>query len=201
MEYLLHKEEFRFGDRAFEIFVPDEMQVKQLYSEGRIAFPFWSRIWPSSIALCEFIQENPGLIAGKKILELAAGLGLPSFIAAGYAQAVVCSDLNPDAVRIMEKSIRQLGLNNVSAIQLDWNRLPEDVTAQIILLSDINYEPTAFPSLVKTIEKFIGKGCSILLSSPQRLMAKDFINKIKPFIQDHKERTVGSDRISIFIMG
>src|SRR5688572_33367426 len=42
---------------------------------------FRSQVWPSAIALSEFIVSNQQLVHNKNILELGAGLGLPSLVA------------------------------------------------------------------------------------------------------------------------
>jgi hypothetical protein len=36
----------------------------------------------------------------------------------------------------------------MEAALLDWNALPEDLAADVVLLSDINYEPEAFDALL-----------------------------------------------------
>lgn len=49
-------------------------------------FPYWSKCWPSAIALSNFIAKNQALIQDKQVLELATGLGLPSLVAARFAK-------------------------------------------------------------------------------------------------------------------
>ena len=68
--------------------------------------------------------------------------------------------------------------------------MANDSRADIMLLSDINYEPLAFDALMKLVFSFLDKGKTILLSTPQRLMAKDFIRAILPFSKQQEERIV-----------
>jgi len=58
------------------------------------------------------------------------------------------------------------------------------------LVRDIKYEPAAFETIYKVIENFLNAGTIILLSTPQRLMAKPFIERLVPFCILQKEITV-----------
>lgn len=73
--------------------------------------PFWARPWPSGIALASYILENPHLVAGKRILELGAGVGLPSLAAALCgATEVVVTDREPLAIDCMLLSAARNGI-------------------------------------------------------------------------------------------
>jgi len=109
---------------------------------------------------------------------LAAGLGLPSLVAAQNAASVLCTDYLKEAVDIIDISIAKNGFNNVQTAVLNWHNVPANLNPEVLLLSDINYEPSEFPVLKEVIIRFIAKGTTILLSTPQRLMAKSFIADI-----------------------
>ena len=49
--------------------------------------------------------KNKDRVKGKTLLELGAGMGLPSLVAASYTSAVVCSDYLTDAL-ILQKECR-----------------------------------------------------------------------------------------------
>jgi methyltransferase-like protein 23 len=109
------------GGREISLFVPPAEVVQQAYKRGEIPFPFWSKVWPAAIALAEYLVLHPQLTSGKKIVELGAGLGLPSFVAAQTAAAVLCTDHAPEAVQLAERSAKHLGLQNFRAAVLDWH--------------------------------------------------------------------------------
>jgi predicted nicotinamide N-methyase len=52
----------------------------------------------------------------------------------------------------------------------------------VIILSDVNYDPTQFETLTKLIEKFIHQGSTVILSTPQRIMASPFVLALSEFI-------------------
>lgn len=195
MELQTSFQSFRFGEYQVEACVPDPLTLQQWYSkqlqtDQPTAAPYWAQVWPSAYALCEFISAQPDLLQNKKVVELAAGLGLPSLLAAQFATQVVCSDHVPDAVECMQRSVEKSQLTNISTLTIDWNDLPEDLSCDILLLSDINYEPQVFETVFNMMLSFLEKGTTILLSTPQRLMAKPFIDRILPYSTHWEEKFV-----------
>lgn len=165
--------------------------------------PYWGRVWPASIGLCTFLQKNQHYISQKKVLELASGLGLPGLFAAYYANTVCLSDIEPMAITYMQQSVHYNQLNNVQCHLIDWNKPGEVEIPDTLLLSDVNYEPAAFDSLYNSLQFFLNKKCTILLSTPQRLMAKEFINRLLPYCILQDEVVVEAEpatAISIFVL-
>lgn len=187
-----------------QLFVPNPHAVEEAYRRGEISFPYWSKIWPAAIAMSEYLMLHPELLTNKTVLELGAGLGLPSLVASRYASSVICTDHAPEAIDFARLSAEKNGLTNFHAAVLDWNDLPEEIQPDVVLLSDINYEPEAFAALKKLVQRFLAKGSTILLTTPQRLMAKPIIEQLLPFsihqqeIQTLIEGTVNP--ISLLIM-
>jgi predicted nicotinamide N-methyase len=183
---------FPFGEYRVQAYVPDAAALQQWYTiekekNGITPFPYWAKVWPASLALCTFIADQPHFIQNKKVLELAAGLGLPSLLSSQLATEVICSDYINEAVETMQTSIEHNKLLNVHSQLLDWNHLPADLKTDILLLSDINYDPEVFESLFQLIEQFIKAGTTILLATPQRIMAKPFIEQLMKYCLLQKE--------------
>ena len=169
------------------IYVPAYDAVKAIYTDlltldPATPFPYWAKVWPSAIALVKVLQKHPSLIRDKTVLELGAGIGLPSLLMANEAKTIQVSDYDSEAVELFRKNIAHLQLHNVQALQMDWNDLPENINPEVIILSDVNYDPTQFESLTKLIQKFIHQGCTIILSTPQRIIANPFVLALSEFI-------------------
>jgi predicted nicotinamide N-methyase len=169
------------------IYIPAYEAIKATYADlleldPATPFPYWAKVWPSAIALLNVLQKHPNWINDKNVLELGAGIGLPSLMMAGITRSIQISDYNLDAVALLQKNIEHLELENTEALQLDWNALPEAIHPEVLILSDINYDPTQFETLKNIIEKFIHQGCTVILSTPQRIMASPFVNLISAFI-------------------
>lgn len=185
-----------------ELFVPEPAAVKEAYQKKQIAFPFWSRIWPAAQVLSQFLLAHPQYTREKSVLEIGAGLGLPSLIAARNAASVLCTDTATEAVQVVRQSAANAGLTNFTTKVVDWHSLPPGLTADVLLLSDINYEPDAFALQRSMLEGFLQKGTTILLSTPQRLMAKTFVAALLPFCVHQEESIVqeGAEAHAITLM-
>ena len=186
---------FEFGTNHLQVFVPDLRIVKEQYQHLKkespsVAFPYWSQVWPAALGLCRFLVKHTHYIQNKKVLELAAGLGLPSLLAARYACEVCASDHIPEAVELMKRSADLNGILNMKCSLLDWTCLPENISIDILLLSDINYDPAEFEIVFTVLQNFLNNGTTIMLSTPQRLMAKPFIDRLLPFCIKREEMLV-----------
>ena len=183
------------------IYTPLYEQVQEVYAsllnlDPNTPFPFWAKLWPSSIALLDVLKAHPHLIQNKHVLEIGAGIGLPSLMMADIARSIQISDYDKEAVALIQKNIEHLQLQNAEALQLDWNNVPENLNPEVIILSDVNYDPTQFDLLISLINKFIHQGCTIILSTPQRIMASPFVQKLEASIIERHEALLDENGIS-----
>jgi methyltransferase-like protein 23 len=177
------------------IYIPDYEQVKDIYTsllklDPNTPFPFWAKLWPSSIAMLDALMAHPHLIQNKHVLEIGAGIGLPSLMMAPITKSIHISDYDKEAVDLLQKNIEHLQLQNAEALQLDWNNVPENLNPEVVILSDVNYDPAQFDVLIRLIDKFLNQGSSIILSTPQRIMASSFVQKLEVSIIERHEAMV-----------
>ena len=192
-------ERFLFGAIGVQLLLPRRLQPPGTSESTSAIIPYWAKLWPSALALGSYIAGHPQLIVGKKVLELAAGLGLPGIVAAHLASEVVISDYAPEAVVTIRSSVELNGLGNVQCQVIDWNSLPPDLESEVILLSDINYDPAAFEVLYDVLQDFLAKGSTLILATPQRLMAKPFIERLLPDCVEQDEQLIQLNGESAFI--
>jgi len=201
-EYEQELKSFSFGNLNIKLWVPSLAALRNSFPKSDSDdFPYWAKLWPSAVVMANFITENPAVIKGKKIVEIAAGLGLPGIVAAHFASNVVISDYLPEAVAMIQSSVAANELKNVDCPLLNWTSLPDSLTADVLLLSDINYDPAAFEVLYEVLIRFLENGTTIVLATPQRLMAKPFIERFMPFCIQQSEAQTDDELtfISIFV--
>ena len=177
------------------LYVPDPALIQSTYQKiaaenTATIFPYWAKVWASAHAMTQFLQEEPTWIQNKIVLEIGAGVGIPSFCIASLTKKIIISDYAPDAVALLQKNINHLALDNASAACIDWNTISEDITVDTILLSDTNYEPSAHNNLVVLINRFINNGSSIILATPNRLASNPFIDRISKYITSTKKYSI-----------
>lgn len=197
---------FFIADKAVTIFVPHPAELavmQQKQQEENVSF-YWAKVWPAAIGLCDFLRKNIHYVSDRNVLELAAGPGLPGIYCAGYAKHVCISDIAATAVELVQRSVTHLQLKNVDCFVADWNDLSIIPIPEVVLLSDINYDPAQFEQLLLAIQFLLEKHCTIILSTPQRLMAKDFINQLLPFCKEQTEEEVQMEEtrtmVSVFVL-
>ena len=174
------------------IYTPNYEQVKEIYTsllnlDPNTPFPFWAKLWPSSIALLDVLKAQHHLIQNKHVLEIGAGIGLPSLMMAHITKSIQISDYDKEAVDLLQKNIEHLQIQNAEALQLDWNAIPENIQPDVVLLSDVNYDPAQFDTLITLIDKFMRQGSTIILSTPQRIMASPFVLKLELYFKERYE--------------
>jgi predicted nicotinamide N-methyase len=130
-----------------------------------------------------FLQKEPQWITNKKVLEIGAGIGFPSFAIANHTISIIISDYSTDAVELIQENINYLKINNATAMCLDWNNFPPNIIADTIILSDVNYDPSQFDALNQLIQYLLNKGSTLIIATPQRIIASPFVKMLQPSIK------------------
>lgn len=186
ISYTLNRQQYTFQNIKIELLEPMEEELHTQFLRKKNDCPYWGQVWPAAIGLSQYLVENPAHIKNLEVLEIAGGLGLPSLVAAHFAKSVCCSDYMEEAVKITTESSK-INQYKIATEVIDWNHIPEDKKKEVVLLSDINYEPKLFVQLNRVITDLLAEGTKIILSTPQRLMAKPFIESILPFVIEQAE--------------
>jgi len=106
-------------------------------AERNIAPPFWAFAWPGSQALARHILDRPALVAGKRVLDFAAGGGLAA-IACAHAGAarVEAAEIDPmaDAAILLNAEL------NGASIGIAGDVVGQDCRWDLIVTGDVCYE-------------------------------------------------------------
>jgi predicted nicotinamide N-methyase len=106
-------------------------------AERNMEPPFWAFAWPGGLALARHILDNPALVAGKRVLDFAAGGGVAA-IACGLAGAasVEASEIDPLALAAVGLNALANGIEVVPAADV----VGETCRWDLILCGDVCYE-------------------------------------------------------------
>lgn len=160
--------------------------------------PYWMELWPSSLALAQFVGRRPNL-KGKRVAELGCGMALPGIVAGRRGAQVVLTDIEEDALRLAELN----WLTNMDAAAeirlIDWRHAPEDPRFDLLLASNLAYEKELFAPLIETFDRLLLPEGEIFLSEPNRPIAAEFFEDLQRSgfqaerfdeIVEYRERTV-----------
>ena len=197
----IHQLEYSSG--SIQIAIPDEESIRLNYQQSvaegkKNEFPYWARIWPSAWAMTEYLDEHPELFNQKKVIEFAAGLGLPSLLAATRAESVIASDYLEEAVDCISKSIHASRFTNMKTTLYNWRDGLPDWKAELILLSDTNYDTEDQAAVEKLIRHYLNQGSTVLLTTPHRLAARELLQSLHECCKHTEIRTAKGTDISLY---
>src|SRR3954462_7277083 len=79
--------------------------------------PYWSVLWRSGIALAHEVAE--AALAGRRVVELGCGLGVPSLAAARGGANGLATDGDEEALELLVRNARENRVNVATAC-VDW---------------------------------------------------------------------------------
>ena len=149
----------------------DELIDEAAFDEDEF-LPYWAELWPSGVALAAVVASLD--VRGKRVLELGAGLGLPSLAAALGGGDVLATDWADDAVELLRANAERNGIG-LRAERARWDE-PEPLVAgapwDIVLGADLLYEARNAEQLAALLPRLGGE---ILLAEPGRPFARSFL--------------------------
>ena len=129
--------------------------------------PFWAFAWAGGQGLARWLLDNPAEVAGKRVLDLAAGSGLVGIAAmqAGAA-SVLCADIDPfcGAAVGLNAAANGVSLDFTDADLLDAP--PPDV--DVICAGDVFYEQPMAGRVLAWLSAAAGRGVRVLVGDPLR---------------------------------
>ena len=107
-------------------------------ARGGIEPPFWAFAWPGGQALARYVLDHPGMVAGKRVLDFAAGGGIAAIacVMAGAA-CVEAAEIDPLAAAAIALNAAR---NGVTVGMLARDVVGEAPRWDLILCGDVCYE-------------------------------------------------------------
>ncbi|HET8528690.1 MAG TPA: methyltransferase domain-containing protein [Gaiellaceae bacterium] len=134
--------------------------------------PYWAELWPSGLELAEHVGALD--LRGRRVLELGAGLGLPSLAAALRGAEVLATDWAEDAVALLRANAARNGVALRSEV-VRWDA-PEPLLREapwdLVLAADVLYEQRNADQLASLLPRL---GAETLLAEPGRPFARAFL--------------------------
>ena len=127
--------------------------------------PFWAFAWAGGQGLTRWLLDNPSEVAGKRVLDFAAGSGLVGIAAmkAGAA-SVLCADIDPfcAAAVALNAEANRTSLDFTDADLLDAP--PPEV--DVICAGDVCYEKPMTDRVLAWLVRARANGTRVLIGDP-----------------------------------
>jgi predicted nicotinamide N-methyase len=171
----LIEEQVELAGRTLTLLRPpsaDELIDETLF-EAEEFLPYWAELWPSGAALAEHVASLD--LSGRRVLELGAGLGLPSLAAAARGADVLATDWAEDAVALLRANAER----NHLALRVELIRWDEPERFgpgwDVVLAADVLYEQRNADQLLELLPRL--EAGEILLAEPGRPFARAFLEQ------------------------
>jgi len=130
--------------------------------------PFWAFAWAGGQALARYLIDAPGVVAGQRVIDFAAGSGLVGIAAmlAG-AKDVLCADIDAYCEAAVALNAQVNGVACGFTVQ-DLLEAPAPAWAQVILAGDICYEKPLAERVLAWLAAARAGGATVLIGDPGR---------------------------------
>jgi predicted nicotinamide N-methyase len=169
----LIEETFELAGRRVTLLRPpnaDELIDEDSFDEDEF-LPYWAELWASGVALAKVVSALD--LHDTRVLELGAGLGLPSLAAALRGASVLATDWADDAVALLRANAKRNSIRlRVKRVRWDDPEpLLREAPWQLVLGADLLYEERNAVQLLELLPRL---GTEIVIADPGRPFAKAF---------------------------
>ncbi|MCS6892818.1 MAG: 50S ribosomal protein L11 methyltransferase [Rhodovarius sp.] len=131
-----------------------------------MAPPYWAFAWPGGIATARLLLDRPELVAGRRVLDFAAGSGVAAIAAAkAGAAAVEAAEIDPLAAAAIALNAAR---NGVAVTPLLGDLVGSPCRWDVILAGDVCYEARMTAHILPWLRAMAGAGALVLLADPGR---------------------------------
>ena len=177
-EYDLTETLYTFGAHSFSFLsvrdsyaLLDRISPEEFIKDEQM--PYWAEIWPSAITLSSYIADELSL-KGLRVIEIGAGVGMASTVAAWKGASVLATDYSLEALRF----VRYNSLRNSVTFENDrlyWRLVKCREKFDLLFAADVLYERVNLHPIVTAIDKLLKPDGVAYLADPRRRLAEQFL--------------------------
>jgi predicted nicotinamide N-methyase len=135
-------------------------------AERNIEPPFWAFAWPGGQATARLLLDEPARVAGRRVLDFAAGCGIAAIAAARAGAALVeAAEIDPLALAAVRLNA---ALNGVQVATPDGDIVGAPCRWDVILAGDVCYEAPMTAHILPWLRAMAAAGAEVLLADPGR---------------------------------
>jgi predicted nicotinamide N-methyase len=199
-EYETETTEVVVNGRKFNILLPKYLYRFMNPIDVFHDFPLWAKIWKASWVLAAYLAEMP-VDPNKRLLEIGAGVGLVSIVAATFGHQITMSEYNPDALNFAHANAARNHCPGLPILKLDWHRPQSKAKFETIVASEVTYKQKDFSALIQLFRLALQPTGEIILAFEVRKSSQDIFNVFQSdFNIKVEKKTLRSETVATPIM-
>jgi predicted nicotinamide N-methyase len=203
-EYETEPTEVGVNGKKFNILLPKYLDRFINSNDALGDFPLWAKIWKASWVLSAYLADMP-VQPDKRFLEIGAGVGLVSIVAASFGHQITMTEYNPDALNFAHANAHLNNCPDLPIRKLDWHRPRIKGKFDTIVASEVTYRQADFSALIQLFRSYLQPRGQIILVSEMRKTGKDLFDLLKTDFDIKVEKKslhseTGTTRIVLFKM-
>ncbi len=164
--------------------VPIWQKTEEELDEMGLPPPYWAFAWAGGQALARYVLDNAHAVAGKRVLDLAAGSGLVAIAAAKAGAAPVTAvdiDAFSDAAIALNAEANAVYVDVTVHDMLD-HPAPPEARYDVILVGDLFYERDTAARALAFLDRHAALGTRVLIGDPGRTyLPKDRLTRLAEY--------------------
>lgn len=146
--------------------VPLWQATETILEKAGLPPPYWAFAWPGGQACARHVLDNPRLVAGRRVLDLAAGCGVAAVAAAKMGARASASEIDRFALAAIALNA---ALNGVEVAPVDRDVLDDPPGDwDTVLAGDLCYERPMADRVASWIKSQARAGVTVLMGDPGR---------------------------------
>lgn len=135
-------------------------------AQANLPPPYWAFCWAGGQALTRYVLDNPELVAGKRVLDFAAGCGSAAIAAArngaARVEAAEIDDFAIAAIRMnadLNNVVVEVACDDVVGAPCRWD---------VVVAGDVCYEKPMTEHIWPWLKELAAHGAMVLMADPGR---------------------------------
>lgn len=200
-EYETESTDVIVNGRTFKILLPRYLSRFINTYDVFHEFPLWAKIWQASWVLAGHLDTMP-VDTGKNFLEIGAGVGLVSIVAASSGHRITMTEYSRDALQFARANAHINGCSHLPIIALDWNRPNLPAEFDYIVASEVSYKEEDLQPLLTLFKTYLKPEGKVILAGEMRKVSKNFYKQLEAVFNIRVQKKIlrsSEEEISIFL--
>lgn len=159
----------------------------------RLPPPFWASAWAGGQALARYLLDNPRIVAGRRVLDLASGSGLVAIAAAmAGAATVTANDIDPYATTAISLNAIVNAVHLTTTVDDLLDGAVADV--DLVLAGDALYSTELADRVLPFLARLADQGTYVLVGDPGRGFGT--VDRLQPVVS-YQQAKIGTAEDSL----